>query len=205
MATESRGWSRYDKLAGLASLALLSGYYVTPIQEAVGVAMQALLGPATTVLPFSVLILLLAGTTGLSSALLNLKLRNQDRMDELRDRMNDLRDRMESARERDDDDAVEELQTEQQELMVDWMTAMKSQFRPAVWSMLVTVPAFLYLRWLFLAPTAAIAPAAFAVPMLGHVAWTATLVGPVQVWLAWYVGCSISTGLVARKVVSRVV
>ncbi|WP_435179872.1 hypothetical protein [Halorussus sp. AFM4] len=56
---------------------------------------------------------------------------------------------------------------------------------------------------MFVAPSAAVAPAALALPVVGQVAWTATLVGPLKVWLAWYVGCSLSTGLVARKVVAR--
>lgn len=202
MPTESRGWTPYDKLAGLAALALASGYVVDPVQAAVGTGMHALLAPAASLVPFSVLVLLLAGTTGLSSALLNLRLRNQERMAELRDRMNELRERLEGARERDDEAELEDLRAEQQELAAEWATAMKSQFRPMVWSMLVTVPAFLWLRWVFLAPSAAVAPAALALPVVGNVAWTATL-GPLQVWLAWYLGCSVSTGVVARKVVAR--
>lgn len=203
MATESGSWSGYDKLAGLVVLALFAGYHVQPIQEVVGTGMHAILAPAASFVPFSILMLLLAGTTGVSSAILNVKLRNQDRLDELRDRMTEIREGLESAHESDDEDAIEDLRAEQQELATDWLTAMKAQFRPAVWSMLVSLPAFLWLRWVFLAPSVAIAPAAFALPLVGHVAWTATVVGPLKVWLAWYVGCSVSTGIVARKVVAR--
>lgn len=204
MATESsREWTGYDKVAGLLALALMAGYYVTPIQYTVAGAVQALLGPATTILPFSVLILLLGGTTGLSSAVLQTKLRSRERMERLQERMSDLRDRLESARERDDEDAIEEIRAEQRDLTGEYLAAMKGQLRPAVWSMLVSVPAFLWLRWVFVAPSAAVAPAALALPLVGQIAWTATLVGPLKVWLAWYVGWSLSTGLVARKAVAR--
>lgn len=203
MTTESSGWTGYDKLAGLVALALIAGYHVTLIQRAVAGAMQAMLGPATTILPFSVLVLLLAGTTGLSSAILQAKLRNQERIERLQSRMSDLRDRLESARENDDEDAIDDIRAEQQDLTVEYLAAMKTQLRPAVWSMLVTLPVFLWLRWVFVAPNAAVAPAAFAIPLVGHVAWTATLVGPLQVWLAWYLGCSITSGLLARKAVAR--
>ncbi|MFC4449404.1 DUF106 domain-containing protein [Halorussus aquaticus] len=204
MATESsEGWTGYDKLAGLVALTLMAGYYVTPIQRGVAGALHAMLGPATTILPFSVLVLLLAGTTGLSSAVLQTKLRSQRRVERLQERMSDLRERMESARERDDEDAVEDLRDEQMELTTDYLAAMKTQFRPAVWSMLVSVPVFLWLRWVFVAPSAAVAPAALALPVVGQVAWTATLVGPLKVWLAWYVGCSLSTGLLARRAIAR--
>lgn len=203
MSTESSRWTGYDKLAGLVALALMAGYHVTPIQGAVAAAMQAMLGPATTILPFSVLVLLLAGTTGLSSAVLQAKLRNQERIERLQSRMSDLRDRLESARENDDEDAIDDIRAEQQDLAGEYLAAMKTQLRPAVWSMLVTLPVFLWLRWVFVAPNAAVAPAAFAIPLVGHVAWTATLVGPLQVWLAWYLGCSITSGLLARKAVAR--
>jgi uncharacterized membrane protein (DUF106 family) len=204
MGTEStREWTGYDKLAGLVALTLLAGYHVSPIQRAVAEAMHAMLGPAATILPFSALMLLLAGTTGLSSAVLSVKLRSQERMDRLQERMTELRERLEAAREHDDEEAIEEIQTEQQELTVEYLAAMKTQLRPAVWSMLVSLPVFLWLRWVFVAPSVAVAPAAFALPLVGHVAWTATLVGPFKVWLAWYVSCSVSTGILARKAVAR--
>jgi uncharacterized membrane protein (DUF106 family) len=105
--------------------------------------MHAMLGPAATILPFSALMLLLAGTTGLSSAVLSVKLRSQERMDRLQERMAELRERLEAARKYDDEDAIEELQTEQQELTVEYLAAMKTQLCPAVWSMLVSLPVFL--------------------------------------------------------------
>lgn len=204
MAIESAGWTAYDKVAVMVALGLLSGYYVPVIQETVAAGMHAVLAPAASLVPFYALMFLLAGTTGLSSAFINVKLRNQERMAELCDRMNEIRERLDAARERDDEDALADLRAEQQDLVGDWLTAMKAQFRPAVWSMLVSLPAFLWLRWVFLAPTAAVAPAALALPVVGPIAWTATIVGPLKVWLAWYVGCSISTGLVARKLIARV-
>lgn len=199
----ARGWTAYDKLAGLLALALMTGYYVAPIQRAVGTTMQALLGPAATLLPFSVLMVLLAGTTGLSSAVLNAKLRSQEGMEAVRERMTDLQDRLDAARERDDDETVEELLDEQRAVTLRMLAGMKSQFRPVVWSMLISIPVFLWLRWVFVAPSVAIAPAALALPVVGPIAWTASLVGPVKVWLAWYIGCSLSTGVVARRLVAR--
>ncbi|WP_158057711.1 DUF106 domain-containing protein [Halorussus halophilus] len=196
-------WRPADKLAGVVALLLMTGYYVQPIQQGVGTAMQALLAPAATFLPFSLLILLLAGTTGLSSAVLSVKLRSQQGMEDLQERMNDVQERLSDARERDDEEAIEELQVEQQEMMGDMLGVMKGQLRPMAWSMLVSIPAFLWLRWVFLAPSVAIAPAAFALPIVGQIAWTASLVGPIKVWLAWYIGCSLSTGMVTRKVVAR--
>lgn len=80
----------------------------------------------------------------------------------------------------------------------------KGSFRPMVWSLLVTAPVFIWLRWVFTSPATAIVPVAFFLPVVGHVAWTATVVGPLKVWLVWYIGASASSGYVGRKIVRRV-
>ncbi|MFB9805682.1 hypothetical protein ACFFQF_10150 [Haladaptatus pallidirubidus] len=40
-------------------------------------------------------------------------------------------------------------------------------------------------------------------PVIGQIAWTATVVGPLQVWLVWYIGASISSGYVSRKIAQQ--
>lgn len=55
-------------------------------------------------------------------------------MQRLSSRMNDVRERLESARERGDDDAVERLQTEQQELLTQQLSMFKYMLRPMAWT-----------------------------------------------------------------------
>lgn len=204
MESERRdGWTGYDRAAGLVAALLAAGYVVQPIQEVVVAAFSAVLVPLSVVLPFSVLMVLLAGTNGIYTAFLQVRLRNQDRIDGLQERMETLQERVESAG-GTDDEAPDELDDVRHELTRTWAALLKQNLRPMVWSMLVTIPAFLWLRWVFVAPAAGFAPAAVFVPLLGQVPWTATVVGPVKLWLAWYFGASISTGFVARRVVGRV-
>lgn len=199
MDTERVGWTGYDRAAGVVSLALMAGYFVDPIQAAVVAALSVALEPLAVAVPFSVLVVLLAGTNGVYTAILQVKLRNQDRIDDLQDRMKTLRERLEEANGEQAD-----LADHQRELARTWTALMKSSLRPMAWSMLVTVPAFLWLRWVFVAAAPGLAPAAVFIPLLGHTPWTATLVGPIKLWLVWYVGASLSTGYVARKAVGRV-
>lgn len=194
------GWSTYDKAAGVCSLALMSGYYLPEVRNAVGPAVDLVLGPAEALLPFSALLLLLSLTTGVASSVIQTKLLDRGRMDRYKERMTDVQARLKRARERGDDDAVDALQSEQMDLMADQFGMVKSQFRPMVWSMLVSVPVFLWLTWLLLSPPHALASTTVFVPLLGNVAWTAKVVGPVQLWLVWYMVGTLSFGTVSRKV-----
>ncbi|WP_049969481.1 DUF106 domain-containing protein [Haladaptatus cibarius] len=197
-------WSKYDKLAGLLAVGLFTGYFVQPIEAAIVTVVSPLLSPLAVWLPFSLFMFTLAGTTGLYTAILQTKLRDTERMERLQEKMKTLQENVKTARKEGDEDELDDLREEQQELMQSQLKMMKSSVRPMVWSLLVTAPAFIWLRWVLTSPAAAITPVAFFFPVIGQIAWTATIVGPLQVWLVWYIGASISSGYVSRKIVQRV-
>ncbi|WP_231182906.1 EMC3/TMCO1 family protein [Haladaptatus sp. DYF46] len=194
------GWTVYDKLAGALALVLMTGYYLTPVQSAVVATLDVVLSPLATLVPVSVFLFGLAGATGLYSTTLQLLLQDSDAMERLQERMKTLQRELQSP----PDDDADALGDDQRELMRSWMTMLKLQFRPMVWSMLLTIPVFLWIRWAMMNPAAATIPVALSLPVVGHVALTATLVGPVKVWLVWYLGGSISFTFVSRRVLSRV-
>jgi uncharacterized membrane protein (DUF106 family) len=202
MDAHAMNWSLYDKLAAVLVLGLMSGYFLAPIQHLVTTTLQTALGPLTVLLPFSILLLVLSGATGVVSTVMRHRLQETERVEQLQERMEDARDRLQEAH-TDDDDPVY-LQADQKEMMRDWMTVMKLQIRPAVWSMLVTIPIFLWVRWLVTAPTVAIAPLALSLPLLGPLAWTGTVIGPLKIWLVWYLGGSMSSAVISRKLLMRV-
>lgn len=194
-------WSRRDKLVGLVALGLFAGYFLQPIEAAVVAVVTPVLSGLAVWLPFSLFVLFLGGSTGLVAAMLQVALRDSEHLERLQERATALQDRLKEAREREE--PSDALQSEQRELMRTQAELLKRSVRPMVWSLVVTVPAFLWLRWVFTSPAAAIAPVGFVLPLVGHVAWTATVVGPLQVWLVWYLGASISSGYVARKIARR--
>lgn len=203
-SSNSGSWSKYDKLAGLLAVCLFAGYFVQPIEAAIVAVVSPFLSPLAVWLPFSLFIFFLAGTTGLYSAILQTKLRDTERMERLQEKMKTLQENVKTARKEGDDDELDGLRAEQQELMKSQMKMMKGSVRPMIWSLLVTAPAFIWLRWVFTSPAVAVAPVAFFVPVLGQIAWTATVVGPLKVWLVWYIGASISSGYVSRKIAQQV-
>lgn len=191
---ETHPFSKRDKVAGLVVVALMTGFLFDPIQSVVAALLSLVFHPLSTVLPFSALLSGVGSATGLVTTVIAMRVRDDERAERLKERAGELQERLES----DEDDDAEELHPE---LARTQWEMLKTSIRPALWSALVTVPTFLWLRWIFAAPATALAPAVVVLPAVGPVALTATLVGPVKVWLAWYLGASISTRLVARRAI----
>ncbi|WP_248907229.1 DUF106 domain-containing protein [Halocatena marina] len=202
MVLESSGWTAYDTAASVFALALLSGYAFAPIQIAVATTLNLVLSPLATLIPLSLFLLGLSGVTGISATALRHLLLDNDRLDRLQSRITELQEKIAAGQ--NDDEAIDAVTEEQQELVNSTITMMKLQFRPMVWSMIVTVPVFLWLRWAVMAPTAAAIPVALTLPVVGQIALSATLIGPLKVWIVWYIGGSISASVLSRRLLARV-
>lgn len=198
MVLESGGWTMYDTAAGVVALVLLSGYHLAPIQQLVVTMLNVLFSPLGTLVPFTVFFFGLAGVTGLSSTVLRHRLQDTAQLERLQSRLTELQEELSTAEQTD------EIPPEHKEFLHSWKEMLKLQLRPMVWSMLVTVPIFLWLRWAMVSPTAAVIPVALTVPVVGPIVLSATLIGPLKVWIVWYLGGSLTTSVVSRRVLSRV-
>ncbi|WP_436929697.1 DUF106 domain-containing protein [Halosimplex halobium] len=201
---DTGGWSAADKLAGVAAVGLMASYQVPVARDTVGSTAHLLLGPVEAALPFGVTVALLAVATTLVSTALRRRLTDGNPQEVAKERLETVKERLDAARERGDDEAVERLQSRQQELMLEQVGAMKQMVRPMVYAMLVTIPVFLWISWLTVNPAAAITPAAQVLPIAGRVVWTARLVGPLQVWTVWYIACSVVSGIASKRVAKKV-
>ncbi|WP_363466166.1 DUF106 domain-containing protein [Halogeometricum borinquense] len=178
----------------------MTGYAVQPIQTVVTSAVHIVLAPVATWLPFAALLLVLSGVSGLTSTFLRHRLQDTERLEAVQTRLEELQEQMKEAQESADD-----WQDEQAELLQAWTAMMKMQFRPAVWSMLLTIPVFLWIRWVVHAPALAIAPVTFSLPLVGPVVWTATVVGPLKVWVVWYLGGTLISTQLSKRLYERLV
>jgi len=190
-------WTIYDKMAGLASLGIMVGYMDNGIRNAVGSAVDVFLGPIAASLPFYMMILVLAVLTGLWSTILQDNLMDMDIMSDYQEQTKDLRERRKAAKERGDDEALEKIQKEQMEMMSENAGMFKAQFRPMVWIMLLTIPAFLWMYWMILDQGVG---GGMVMPLVGEVtSWQATVIGPLQAWILWYFVCSLGFAQIMRK------
>ena len=201
---ETTSWSKWDKLAAVATVGAFVGYAVAPVRNLIAGAIDVVLGPLLSLVPFYVIIMLIALATGLYSTLLRAGLMDMEKMSMYQDRMKDIQERRKDAKERDDDEALDAIQQEQMDAMGDQLGMFKEQFRPMVWIMFLTIPAFLWMFWVIgyrgsESAYPAIATQEIVVPLAGAVTWDAGLVGPLQMWIVWYFLCSMAFTQIVQK------
>ncbi|KOX98009.1 DUF106 domain-containing protein [Halorubrum sp. ASP1] len=201
---ETTSWSKWDKLAGLATVGAFVGYAVPPVRDAIAGAIDVVLGPLLNLVPFYVVIMVIALGTGLYSTLLRAGLMDMEKMGAYQERMKDIQERRKEAEKRDDDEALDQIQEEQMEAMGDQLGMFKEQFRPMVWIMFLTIPAFLWMFWVIGyrgsdAAYPAVAAQELVVPLAGTVTWDTGIVGPIQMWILWYFLCSMAFTQLVQK------
>jgi len=201
---ETTSWTKWDKLAALATIGAFVGYAVNPVRNAIAGAFDVVLGPLLNVVPFYVVIMVIALATGLYSTLLRAGLMDMEKMSMYQDRMQDIQDRRKEAKERDDQEALDAIQEEQMDAMGDQLGMFKEQFRPMVWIMFLTIPAFLWMFWVIgyrgsTAEYPSVAAQEIVVPLAGTVTWDTGIVGPIQMWILWYFLCSMAFTQLVQK------
>ncbi|MFC7114398.1 DUF106 domain-containing protein [Natronoarchaeum sp. GCM10025703] len=196
---EESSWTQWDKMAGVATVAMMVGYYFNPVRDLIGGTINIFLGPIDAVLPFYAVILIAAMLTGMYSTILQANLMDMDKMSKYQDQMQELQDRREEAKERGDDEALERIQEEQMDAMGDQIGMFKEQFRPMVWIMVLTIPIFLWIYWAVNAGQLTAAEQTMIMPIAGEVTLSSGLVGPMQSWIVWYFLCSLGFTQLIRK------
>jgi uncharacterized membrane protein (DUF106 family) len=201
--TPPSGWRPVDKLAGIGALGLMTGYQIPAIKTTVASVVNVVLGPAVSALPFSVVVTLLAVTIALVSTGVRRYLLDKEKVNAQKERMQRVKDRLEEARERGDQAAVDRLSDRQETMMRSQLGVLLHTLRPMAWTLWLTVPLFLWLSWAVVAPQFAIGAMTPALPVLSSMTWTARVLGPVKLWMAYYIGNLILSNLVAKRALNR--
>ena len=201
---ETTSWTKWDKIAGVATIGAFVGYAVNPVRNAIAGAIDVVLGPLLNIVPFYVVVMVIALATGLYSTLLRAGLMDMEKMGAYQERMKDIQERRKDAKERDDQAELDAIQEEQMDAMGDQLGMFKEQFRPMVWIMFLTIPAFLWMFWVIGyrgsdAAYPAVAAQEMIVPIAGTVTWDTGIVGPIQMWILWYFLCSMAFTQLVQK------
>ncbi len=201
-ATESPdvSFTVYDKMAIFTLMGLFVGYAFSSARAAIGETINLFLGPLEAAMPFYLVILVLALLTGLFSSIMQDNLMNPEIMGSYKEKTEALKERRKEAKERGDDEALEQIQQEQMEMMTENLGMMKAQFRPMIWIMLFTIPVFLWLFWIVRDLGVTVTDPVIIMPFFGELHdWQAGVVGPIEVWLVWYFICSLGFTQILRK------
>ncbi|WP_232686204.1 DUF106 domain-containing protein [Halobacterium zhouii] len=195
---EASSWSKWDKLAAVGSIGVFLGYNIQSIQNLIGNTMNTIISPLDSILPFYIVVMVLAVLTGLYSTILQANLTDMEKMSEYQERAKDIQERMSDARERGDDAEVERLREEQMEAFGDQAGMLKEQFRPMVWIMLFTIPVFLWMYWMLGTGNVPVEERMVTLPLMGETDLNSgVLVFPA--WILWYFLCSFGFSNVIRK------
>jgi uncharacterized membrane protein (DUF106 family) len=178
---------------------LFAGYSFAEVREVIGKVVDLVIGPIDAVLPFYLVIMILALFTGLYSTLLQANLMNMEKMGEYQIEMKELQERQKAAQKSGDKEEIERLREEQMAAMGDQMGMFKLQFRPMVWIMVFTIPVFLWIYWKILSGNIDSNELTIIVPFVGEAVWIEGLVGPIQLWIVWYFMSSMAFTQVIRK------
>ncbi|USZ67617.1 DUF106 domain-containing protein [Halorussus salilacus] len=196
---EESSWSKWDKMAAVGSVGLFLGYSQASVRNVIGSAVNVLIGPIEAVLPFYVVVLVLALITGLYSTLLQANLMDMEKMGAYQQRMKDIQEKRKKAKERGDDEEMERIREEQMDAMGDQLGMFKEQFRPMVWTMFLTIPVFLWIYWMVLDGHVPADETTIVAPLVGEANWRQGVVGPMQLWIVWYFLCSMGFTQLIRK------
>ena len=197
---EDSGWRTIDKLALVGSVGMILGYNFNPIRNTIGGVIDLFLGPVTAPLPFYGVVLTAAILTGVASVLVQGQMMDYSGMDGQQEKMEELKERRKRAKEKGDEEALDRINQEQQELVMEQFGNFASNFRPMVWTMAVSIPVFLWMYWqLGTDPT--VTSQTMVMPMLGEVGWRESVLAvvPFPAWIVWYFLCSMSLSQLLRK------
>jgi uncharacterized membrane protein (DUF106 family) len=193
-------WTTYDKLAGVGVLGMFLAYSLRSLRAQIASVIDIVIGPLEAMLPFYIVIMVLAMLTGMYTTILQDALMDTSIMGDYQEKNKELRERRKEAKERGDDEELERIREEQMEMMSENAGVFKAQFRPMVWIMLLTIPVFLWLYWMVLDVGITASEPVMVLPLLGEVStWQTAVLGPIQVWLVWYFLCSMGFNQILRK------
>ena len=176
------------------------------MRGAVGSSLAFLCGPLAESLPFHVVIFILASATGLYASIIQKYTINWDKMREIQERAREFQKEFREAQKSDDKKALKKIEKKRAQMMHDQGEMSKQQFVPMGYTIIVTIPVWLWVWWYVGIHTGASAVqpvlTTIMLPISGLKEYTAMWMGFMPYWMVWYILCSICISQVIRKVLN---
>lgn len=184
-----------DSLALAVGFILFFGIMISAeLRHSLGVAMNYPLGWLPAILPFDVVLLVLAAITGLYASLIQKYTMDWDFMRAQQEKMRRVQREMREAQLSGDQAKQQKLQAEQMKMVSEQGKMMQMQFKPMLYIGIVSIPLFM---WAYLHIGQNVITMVF--PFWGEQTITRTVVGPIIYWFYWYFICSIPISQIIRK------
>jgi uncharacterized membrane protein (DUF106 family) len=189
-----------DRLALAVGFVLFFGIMIsTELRHGIGVVMNYVLGWMPAILPFHVVLFILAAITGLYASLIQKYTMDWDFLREQQEKMRRVQREMREAQLSGDQARQQKLQAEQMKMVSEQGKMMQMQFKPMLYIGIVSIPLFMWAYWYLTPDLSNITTPVMTFPFWGEQTITGSVLGPIIYWFYWYFICSIPVSQIIRK------
>ncbi len=187
-----------DKAALAVGFVLFFGIMISAeLREGLGVATGHLVGWLPEILPFHVVIFILAAVTGLYASLIQKYTMDWEFLRTQQEKMQTLQRRMKEAQLSGDQARIQAMQSEQMKMVSDQGKMMQMQFKPMLYIGIISIPLFMWAYSYIALPENSGLTMVF--PFWGEHPINSTVLGPILYWFYWYFVCSLPVSQIIRK------
>jgi uncharacterized membrane protein (DUF106 family) len=165
------------------------------LRDGLGEATGLLLGWLPDILPFHVVLFILAAVTGLYASLIQKYTMDWEYLRSSQEKMKKLQRNMKEAQLSGDQSRIQAMQNEQMKAVADQGKMMQMQFKPMLYIGIVSIPLFMW-AYLFISNNPGMM---MTFPFWGTHDINSTVLGPILYWFYWYFICSLPVSQIIRK------
>jgi uncharacterized membrane protein (DUF106 family) len=185
-----------DKAAMAVGFVLFFGIMISAeLRTSLGVATGYLLGWLPDILPFHVVLFILAAVTGLYASLIQKYTMDWEFLRASQEKMKKLQRNMKEAQLSGDQSRIQAMQSEQMKAVSDQGKMMQMQFKPMLYIGIVSIPLFMW-AYLYISNNPSMM---MTFPFWGTHPINSTVLGPILYWFYWYFICSLPVSQIIRK------
>jgi len=185
-----------DRAALAVGFVLFFGIMVSSdLRDGLGVATGQLIGWLPDILPFHVVLFILAAVTGLYASLIQKYTMDWDFLRLQQEKMKKLQRSMKEAQLSGDQARIQALQSEQMKMVSEQGKMMQMQFKPMLYIGIISIPLFMW-AYLYIGQHSALT---MTFPFWGTHPINTTVLGPILYWFYWYFVCSLPVSQIIRK------
>jgi uncharacterized membrane protein (DUF106 family) len=196
MSTSASVTKSLDTVALAIGFVLFFGIMISgDLRHSLGVAMGYVIGWLPAILPFGVVLFVLAAITGLYASLIQKYTMDWDFLRVQQEKMKKLQRDMKEAQLSGDQARQQQLQTEQMKMVSEQGKMMQMQFKPMLYIGIISIPLFMW-AYLYIEQNPDMI---MTFPFWGTQKLNAAVIGPVLYWFYWYFVCSLPVSQIIRK------
>ena len=185
-----------DKAAMAVGFVLFFGIMIsTELRDGLGSATGYVVGWLPDILPFHVVLFILAAVTGLYASLIQKYTMDWEFLRSSQEKMKKLQRNMKEAQLSGDQARIQAMQNEQMKMVSDQGKMMQMQFKPMLYIGIVSIPLFMW-AYSFISANPNMM---MTFPFWGTHPINSTVLGPILYWFYWYFICSLPVSQIIRK------